>query len=223
MLKTNCISCLYFLYFMSYLSDMTFGDRWGLRKVTQKPKRKVAKNQSGHIQPVKPVAWTSIPLIIHAEHKHIVFTRITNYVRSGPAPSSASFPLFRALDCNAPKWLPSVLQRRQSQLVANSGDGSIQKPQNEAFCNVKDWCLRCLWQKEGNAAAWLRPVLCWPITGSLQGPGISHQGVKRGLRWHTWNPWKHDFPWRYGDITWVGCYISNLDIWLRIKTFKIGG
>lgn len=118
-----------------------------------------------------------LPSIIHAERKHIVFTRITNYVRSTPAPSSPSFPLFRTSDCNAPKWLPSALQRRQSQLGVNSGDGSIQKPQNEAFCKVKDWCPRCL---SGRRRAWLRPALCWPITGSLQGPALVTGGLNGG-------------------------------------------
>lgn len=98
-----------------------------------------------------------------------------------PAPPtrlSLSFPALRASACNAPKWLPWMLQWRQGQLAFNTGDRSIQKPENEASCNVKDWCPLLLMTREGgNLLLDSSPGLCYRIVSWLR--WVCRGGLRR--------------------------------------------
>lgn len=84
---------------------------------------------------------------VRAERNGLVLTWMTNYTWtvSPPRPHLPGLPRpgEPRSACNAPKWLPSALRWRQGQLGVNTGDRSIQKPRNEASCNVRDWCPRC--------------------------------------------------------------------------------
>lgn len=188
----------------------------------------IARGDPDHWQKTSQVTFSQsnqspeqvLPSLIHAEHKHIVFTRITNYVRSAPAPASPSFPLFGTSDCNAPKWLPSALHWRHSQLGVNSGDGSIQKPQNEASCDrlmptlpLTGGC--CLTQAGAMLAHYWEPDYWEPAGTRRWSPG----GLTGGPRWRTWTPQRRGYPWRCSEITWLGSYINNLDICKRICLF----